>query len=293
MSRLLESLATGEILVADGAIGSLLIAHGLQAGQAPEELNLQAPELLTTIAREYLEAGSRLLTTNTFGASPLKLAHYDLESRSADINRAAVAIVREVAGEDAFVSASCGPCGKILEPYGDTAEDAVYDSFALQMAALADADVICIETMSDLREAMLAVRAARDVLPDIPVMAAMTFDPTPRGYFTIMGNSVADVCAALEDAGASVVGSNCGNGIDRMIEIAGAFAEATRLPILVQSNAGQPVIEAGVVTYTETPEIFADRTPTLVEAGAHIVGGCCGTTPAHIRAMCAALAGAA
>lgn len=293
MSRLLESLAAGEILVADGAIGSLLIAHGLQAGQAPEELNLQAPELLTTIAREYLEAGSRLLTTNTFGASPLKLSDYDLESRSADINRAAVAIVREVAGEDAFVSASCGPCGKILEPYGDTAEDAVYDSFVLQMAALADADVICIETMSDLREAVLAVRAARDVLPDIPVMAAMTFDPTPRGYFTIMGNSVADVCAALEDAGASVVGSNCGNGIDRMIEIAGAFAEATRLPILVQSNAGQPVIEAGVVTYTETPEIFADRTPTLVEAGARIVGGCCGTTPAHIRAMCAALTGAA
>ena len=290
MTPLMDRLAAGEILVADGAIGSLLIVHGLQPGQSPEQLNLDAPEILAAIARDYLDAGSQLLTTNTFGASPLKLADYGLEDRADDINRAAVAILREIAADNAYVSASCGPCGKILEPYGDTAEDEVYDSFARQMEGLADADVICIETMSDLREAVLAVRAAKDNLPDTPVMATMTFDPTPRGFFTIMGNSVAEVCGGLAAAGAAVVGSNCGNGIDRMIEIAVAFGEATRLPILVQSNAGQPAVEQGVVTYTETPAMFADRAPALIDAGVRIIGGCCGTTPAHIRALRGAVA---
>jgi 5-methyltetrahydrofolate--homocysteine methyltransferase len=290
MTPLPDRLAAGEVLVADGAIGSLLIAHGLRPGQCPDQMSLEAPEILATIARDYLDAGGQLLTTNTFGASPLKLADYGLEERTADFNRAAVATLREVAGDDAYVSASCGPSGKILKPYGDTEEDEVYDSFAQQMEALAGADVICIETMSDLREAVLAVRAAKDTLPGTPVMATMTFDPTPRGFFTIMGNNVADVCAGLKDAGADVVGSNCGNGIDRMIEIAGAFGDATRLPILIQSNAGQPAIVAGVVTYSETPEIFADRVPALLDAGARIIGGCCGTTPAHIRAMRAAVA---
>jgi 5-methyltetrahydrofolate--homocysteine methyltransferase len=139
--------------------------------------------------------------------------------------------------------------------------------------------------MSDLREAVLAVRAAKDALPDTPVMATMTFDPTPRGFFTIMGNTVADVCAGLEDAGADVVGSNCGNGIDRMVEIARAFGDLTRLPILIQANAGQPAIESGRVVYSETPEMFADSVPALLDAGTRIIGGCCGTTPAHIRAL--------
>jgi len=289
VTPLRDRLGAGEVLVADGAIGSLLIAHGLQPGQCPDQMSLDAPEVLATIARDYLDAGGQLLTTNTFGASPLKLADYGLEERTAEINRAAVATLREVAADNAYVSASCGPSGKILKPYGDTEEGEVYDSFAQQMEALAGADVICIETMSDLREAVLAVRAAKDTLPGTPVMATMTFDPTPRGFFTIMGNNVADACAGLEEAGADVVGSNCGNGIDRMIEIAGAFGDATRLPILIQSNAGQPAIVAGVVTYSETPEIFADRVPALLDAGARIIGGCCGTTPAHVRAMRAAV----
>jgi len=285
MTPFLDRLAAGEILVGDGAIGSLLIAHGLQPGDCPDEVGLDAPEVLETIARDYLGAGSQLLTTNTFGASPLKLADYELAERTEDINRAAVEALQKVAAGDAYVSGSCGPCGKILEPYGDTAEDAVFDSFARQMKALAGVDVVCVETMSDLREAVLAVRAAKEALPGTPVMATMTFDPTPRGFFTIMGNSVAAVCSGLADAGADVVGSNCGNGIDRMVEIARAFGEATRLPILIQSNAGQPAMEAGRVVYSESPEMFADRAPALIDAGARIIGGCCGTTPAHIRAL--------
>ncbi|MGD8330395.1 MAG: homocysteine S-methyltransferase family protein, partial [Acidobacteriota bacterium] len=174
-------------------------------------------------------------------------------------------------------------------PYGDTSEESVADTFAAQMQALVGADVICIETMTDLREATLAVRAAKSTRPDTPVMATMTFDPTPRGFFTIMGNSVADVCDGLAKAGADIVGSNCGNSIGRMVEIARAFGEHTDLPILIQSNAGQPRIVGGEVRYDETPEMFAAAVPALLAAGVRVIGGCCGTTPEHIRALAGAL----
>lgn len=285
MKPLLEHLAGGATVIGDGALGSLLIARGLLPGQCPDLMCIEKPEVVASIARDYLAAGAELLTTNTFGASPLKLADHGLEERAEEINRAGVRIARDVADGNAWVSASCGPCGKLLEPYGDTSEETVADSFALQMQALAGADVICIETMTDLREAVLAVRAARATLPGKPVMATMTFDPTPRGFFTIMGNSVADACAGLAEAGADVVGSNCGNGIERMVEIARVFGERTDLPILIQSNAGQPRMVGGEVCYDETPEMFAAAVPALLAAGARIIGGCCGTTPAHIRAL--------
>jgi 5-methyltetrahydrofolate--homocysteine methyltransferase len=285
MKPILDRLRDNEVLVGDGAIGSLLMERGLRPGDCPDLMSVERPEVVAAIAGDYLAAGSDLLTTNTFGASPLKLADYGLESRVGEINRAAVATVREVAGDRAHVSASCGPSGALLEPYGDTPEEAVYESFVRQMRALAGADVVCIETMSDLREAILAVRAAKATLPDTPVMATMTFDATPRGFFTIMGNSIVDVCTGLDEAGADVLGSNCGNGIARMVEIARAFAAATALPLLIQSNAGKPTIEDGAVVYAESPEMFADKVPGLLDAGVRIIGGCCGTTPAHIRAM--------
>lgn len=285
MKPILDRLQAGEILLGDGAIGSMLIAHGLRPGHCPDLITLEEPDVIAAIGRQYLEAGAELLTTNTFGASALKLADYGLEDKTEAINRQAAAILRGVAGDCAYVSASCGPCGRILEPYGDTSEDEIYAGFERQMSALGDADVICVETMSDLREATLAVRAARAVLPGKPVMATMTFDETPRGFFTIMGTGVADAAAGLLEAGADVVGSNCGNGLDKMIMIAADFRAATSAPVLIQSNAGQPVIEAGAVHYPEGPDFFADRTADLIAAGASIVGGCCGTTPDHIRAM--------
>lgn len=285
MTPLLERLHSGETLVGDGAIGSMLIAHGLEPGQCPDAMTLAVPEVLADIARQYTEAGAELLTTNSFGASPLKLADYGLEDSTEEINRQAVAVVREAAGGRAYVSASCGPSGKILEPYGDTSEDELYASFERQMSALAGADVICVETMSDLREATLAVRAAKAVSPGTPVLATMTFDETPRGFFTIMGNSVADVAAGLADSGADVIGSNCGNGLEKMVAIAREFQSASSMPVLIQSNAGQPVVENGVVSYPETPEFFAQKVPELLAAGTSIIGGCCGTTPAHIRAL--------
>jgi len=285
MKLLLDRLRAGEILVGDGAIGSMLIAHGLEPGQCPDLITLEEPDVIATIGREYLEAGAELLTTNTFGASPAKLADYGLDDRAEEINRNAVAILREVAAGEAYVSASCGPSGRILEPYGDTSEEELYASFERQMSAVTDADVICVETMSDLREAALAVRAAKAMQPDKPVMATMTFDETPRGFFTIMGTSITDAIAGLLEAGADVVGSNCGNGLEKMIEITGEFRAATSSPVLIQSNAGQPVLVKGAVHYQEGPDFFAEHTPDMIAAGTSIIGGCCGTTPDHIRAV--------
>ena len=285
MKPLLDRLQAREILVCDGAIGSMLIAHGLEPGQCPDLITLEEPDVIAAIGRQYLEAGAELLTTNTFGASPMKLAEYGLDDKAEKINGSATAILREVAAGEAYVSASCGPSGRILEPYGDTSEEELYVSFERQMSAFADADVICVETMSDLREASLAVRAAKAMQPDKPVMATMTFDETTRGFFTIMGTTVADAIAGLLEAGADVVGSNCGNGLEKMIKIAAEFRAATESPVLIQSNAGQPVLVEGAVHYPEGPDFFAEHTPDMIAAGASIIGGCCGTTPDHIRAV--------
>ena len=186
MTDLLSRLRAGEVLVADGAMGTMLFDRGLPPGECPESLNLAAPVRLEQVARLYVDAGADLVQTNTFGGSPLALARYDLDGQTDAINAAAVAAVRRVVGTRAYVSGSCGPSRRTLLPYGDTAPEEVYASFERQVRALIEAgvDVLCIETMTDLREAQLAVRAARAVSATIPVMATMTFDATPRGFFT-------------------------------------------------------------------------------------------------------------
>jgi 5-methyltetrahydrofolate--homocysteine methyltransferase len=287
MKPLLERLAAGEVLVGDGAMGTLLLARGLAPGQPPEAITLSRPTVLEEIARLYLDAGAEILETNTFGGSPLKLALHGLERDTETLNRAAVEAVRRVVGERAYVAGSCGPSGRLLEPYGDTSADAMYDSFRRQLAALiaAGVDCICVETMTDLAEATLAIRAAKDVSAATPVLATMTFDPTPRGYFTIMGVSVAAAAAGLAQAGADVIGSNCGNGVEHMVAIAREFRRHTALPLLIQPNAGLPRVVGDVTVYDETPGFMADKVQDLLSAGVSIVGGCCGTTPAHIAAL--------
>jgi 5-methyltetrahydrofolate--homocysteine methyltransferase len=282
-----ELLRKGEVLVADGAMGTMLMQKGLKLGECPEAWNLKAPEALEDIARAYLEAGADIIQTNTFGGSPLKLGEYGLENQASEINRAAVRIVRKVVGDLAFVSGSCGPSGKILQPFGDADPESVYRSFEVQIRALVEegVDLLCLETMTDLGELLLAVKAARAVAEDIPVMATMTFDVTPRGFYTIMGVSVRKAAESLAAAGAAVIGSNCGNGIEQMISIAREFRSFSSLPILIQANAGFPRMKSGAVQYPETPEFFAEKTPDVIKAGATIIGGCCGTTPAHIRAI--------
>ncbi len=289
----LERVGRGETLVGDGAIGTQLQAEGLEAGDAPESVTLHRPEILARIASGYLEAGADVLTTNTFGASPLKLARHGLEDRTEEINQRGVEVLREVAGVRAYVSASVGPTGALLEPYGDTAEAEVFEAFLRQVGALVDGgpDLICVETMTDLREAVLAVRAARTVTSALPIMATMTFEETPRGFYTLMGNSVADVVAGLEEVGADVVGTNCGSGIETMARIARSLVDATSLPVAVQSNAGLPEVREGVVTYAETPDLFARYAGEMLTYPVALIGGCCGTGPEHIRAIRAAVDG--
>jgi 5-methyltetrahydrofolate--homocysteine methyltransferase len=265
----------------------MLFERGLAPGEPPESVTLSQPAVLEEIARLYVAAGAEIVETNTFGGSPLKLALHGLDAHTGSINRDAVRYARAGAAGRAYVVGSCGPCGRLLEPYGDTSTEAAYTSFRQQMAHLIEAgvDAICVETMSDLAEATLAIRAARDVSPTVPVLATMTFDATPRGYFTIMGVTVAAAAAGLEQAGANVVGSNCGTGIEDMIGIAREFRRHTHLPIIVQPNAGLPKMVDGRTAYDETPDFMADKATDLLALGVSIIGGCCGTTPDHIAAL--------
>ncbi len=287
MQKLPDRLRSGAILVGDGAWGTQLMARGLEPGDSPEAVNLSNPSALVEIATLYLDAGADLVTTNTFGASPLNLARYGLSEKTEEINRAAVRTLKPAVAGRAYISGSVGPTGSILAPYGDTPKATVLAAFRRQVGALLDggADVICIETMTDLAEALLAVEAARSLSDEVPVIATMTFDATPRGYFTIMGSSVEQACTALVEAGADVVGSNCGNGIDTMIEIAREFARHATVPIAIQSNAGLPEHREGVLVWPETPDCMAGRVGELIDLGVKIIGGCCGTGPDHIRAI--------
>jgi 5-methyltetrahydrofolate--homocysteine methyltransferase len=275
------------MILSDGAMGTLLQAAGLGPGEAPEAWNLTRPEVLEKIAADYIAAGSDLVHTNSFGGSPLKLAAHGLADQCEQINRAAAtAAVRGVAGRG-LVSGSIGPCGKILAPYGEAEPAEVLDGFRIQAEALVagGVDLLTVETMTDLSEAVLAVQAAREAMDKGGVLASLTFEPTPRGWFTIMGNDIPTVVRELASAGAEAVGSNCGQGTEGMLAVAGEFAQATDLPLLIQANAGLPVLTGGVVHYPETPADMAEVLPELQAAGVKIVGGCCGTTPDHIAAL--------
>ena len=291
MQSLLEHISRGKIVVADGAMGSLLFQRGLKPGECPEELNLLHPEILEEVARLYLEAGAEIIQTNTFGGAALKLADYGLEAKTEEINARAVECVRRAVGQQAYVSGSVGPCGKILKPYGDTEAEEMTASFSRQVGALLEAGVddICVETMTDLQEAVLAIQAVRERSSDIPIMATMTFDPTPKGFFTIMGVSIEEAVEGLTDAGADVIGSNCGNGLENMIHIAREFNDLTSLPIIIQSNAGMPERMGAELVYGETPDFFAGKMSDLKEVGVAVIGGCCGTTPDHIAAIKASI----
>jgi 5-methyltetrahydrofolate--homocysteine methyltransferase len=287
MKPILQRINKGEILISDGALGTMLIDRGLKKGECPEALNLTNPQLLKDIAREYLKAGADIIHTNTFGASPIKLTQYNLANKTTEINKTAVEIVREVVDNNAYISASVGPTGRILKPYGDIEPEEVYNSYSRQVSILieAGADIICIETMTDLGEAILAINAIRDISSTISVISTMTFDETPEGFYTIMGISIDDAVKGLSKAGANIVGSNCGNGIEVMVEIASEFLKNSKLPIIIQSNAGLPEVINGKIYYTENPDFFAGKAKMMLEMGVSIIGGCCGTTPEHIKKL--------
>lgn len=290
MKRLLERLSENDVLVCDGAMGTMIMNLGFDSIRAPEVLNLEHVEALEEIAAAYIDAGADIVTTNTFGASPLKLAAYGLEHEAERINRAAVAAARAAADRSGgrYVAGSCGPTGKILTPYGETEPEEMRAGFVTQIGALIDSgvDAVFIETMTDLNEALLAAAAAKEISSDIPVAVTMTFDPTPRGFFTMMGVTVEKAIGSLEDAGVDILGTNCGNGMEAMIRIASEFRAGSERPLMVQANAGLPEIdESGMVFYPETPRFFGSMGAELLSAGVQLIGGCCGSTPDHIRAL--------
>jgi 5-methyltetrahydrofolate--homocysteine methyltransferase len=287
MENILERLRQGDVIVGDGALGTMLMQRGLKHGDPPEAFNLTKPQVLEEIASLYLDAGAEIVTTNTFGASPLRLQQFFLDKETETINRNAVEAVRRAVQDRAYVSGSVGPSARILKPLGDTEPEEVFSSFQRQIRALlaAGIDLVCIETMMDAAEAVLAIKAARSLDPKVPVMATMTFSKTPRGFLTLMGTSLENASAELEKAGADIVGSNCGDGMDKMVEIARELRKHARVPVAIQGNAGLPVTEGTSLVYPETPEFVAEKAAEILQMGVQIIGGCCGTRPEHIKAI--------
>jgi 5-methyltetrahydrofolate--homocysteine methyltransferase len=268
-------------------MGTFLMEMGPKDAVCPEIVNIDRSDILKEIAARYIRAGSDIILTNTFGASPLKLSQYGLEDKTEIINTNAVRAARSTADSKKLVFASIGPCGGILKPYGDIDPEEVSESFVRQVAAIEaeGVDAFCIETMTDLTEAILAIKAVKKISPDATICASMTFDPTPNGFFTIMGVGIPEAVKGLSDAGADLIGSNCGNGIDNMVKIAAAFRQQSSLPLIIQSNAGLPVRNGNTIKFPETPEYMAERIPQLIDSGVRIIGGCCGTNPDHITAF--------
>ena len=286
-NSIIERIRTGGILVSDGALGTMLQAYGLLPGVCPETWNIDFPEKVEAIARAYAEAGSDAVETNTFGGNRFKLSHYGLQNHVTELNRKGVEITRRAIGSGRIVLGSMGPTGIILM-MGEVTPEELYEAFREQAVALAEAgaDVLCIETMTDIEEAVLATRAARENT-NLEVITTMTFDKTLQGDFrTMMGISPEQMVVALREAGADIIGTNCGNGMENMIPIVEEIRRCDpSIPILVHANAGKPHLHDGRNVFDETPEITASFVPRLIRAGANIIGGCCGTTPEHIRRM--------
>jgi len=282
------------VLISDGAWGTELAKLGLEPDVAPELWNAERPEAVEAVARGYVEAGSDIILANTFGANRWKLERPGLADRTAELNRLGVGISKRAAGDRALVFASVGTTGEFMVPLGIKSEDEFVACYAEQIAVIAEAgaDGLVLETFVDLGEAKAALAAAGQVC-DLPAVVSMTFERGPAGFATIMGVRPEQAAAELSEAGADIVGSNCGSGIDNMIEVARLMRPATDKPLWIKPNAGMPELIDGATVFRETPEEMAGKVTRLLEAGASIVGGCCGTTPEHIRQLAAAARAAA
>lgn len=278
---------THDILLLDGATGSHLIAKGLPTGECPELWNITHKKQVQEIAAMYFEAGSDAVYTNTFGGSSMKLSAYGLQDRTYELNHAGASNALEVKPPGKFVFASMGPCGKILLPYGEVSEEEVTASFRTQAEALVDAGVdgFVLETFLDIRELLCAINAVK-MVSNLPFMASLTYQSTPIGFFTMMGTGISEEVAILNETGAFAIGSNCGNGIESMVEVGRQLRLAdASVRLLLKPNAGEPVLKDGVTCYSENASDFEKHFSELVALKPLLLGGCCGTDAAHIRTL--------
>ena len=290
----LKEVVHGAPALFDGALGTMLIGAGLAPGQPGEGFTLDRPEVLRDVHRRYAEAGSRVVSTNTFNSNRVRLEHAGLVEHLEECNRRGVELARQSVPAGVAVAGSMGPTGVLLAPLGEMAPERAVEVFAEQATILdrSGVDFLLLETMYDVEEALAAVRACRQVSGK-PVAATMTFAETPRGFCTMMGQAATEALPRLAEAGAGAVGANCTLGSAAMLRLAAEIRRAVSVPVLIQANAGQPEAGAGggPPRYPETPEFFAEHAGRLAELGIELIGGCCGTTPEFIAAARQKLAG--
>ncbi len=278
------------IVVLDGAMGTELERRGMPPGSCHELWNVERPETVREIHRSYIQVGADAVLTNTFGGSRLKLAAYDLTDRAYELNLRATEIARLEAGDDHFVLGDIGPTGLFMEPLGTTSQSEFHKAFAEQVEAFVQggADAVIVETMSAVEEAVAAVRAAKEA-SSLPVLGLMGFkrDADGKGFHSVMGVDIERAVKELSEAGADVIGTNCWNPLGEICEIVRRMRRLTDKPLVAEPNAGQPRLVDGKTVFDESPEKMADGIHELVAAGACIIGGCCGTTPEHIRLIAA------
>mgnify|MGYP001094637638 CR=1 FL=1 len=280
----LNFIQNRNVVLLDGAIGTELDKRGLM-GRG--RVNLDAPDAVLEIQQDYARSGAHAITANTLTMNRIYIETHNVGVSVKDVNRAGVEIARKAVGEDGFVLGNVSSTGQLLEPYGDYTEPAFCDTFTEQARILADAgaDALLIETMIDLSEALCALRACKEAT-DLPVLVSMAFSTEQNAGRTVMGNSAADCAKQLQDAGADVIGANCGSlDPQQTATVISLLASATSLPLLAQPNAGKPRLVDDRTLFDMGPEPFAEGIAACLDAGAKIVGGCCGTTPDHIRAV--------
>lgn len=284
MNKLKDLLNDKNFLVSDGAWGTYLFKLGLQPGDCPEEWNLKNSAAVLNIARSYIDAGSDIVSTNSFGGSRLKLKQYGLENAAFQLNKSAATISREAAGNK-IVFGSIGPSGKFLIT-GEVEEGELYESYKEQSVALKDggADAILLETFYDIEEAVIAIKSIRENT-NLMIACSFTFDKQPDGsYKTIMGISPAVMTAKLIELEVDIIGSNCGMGFRNIIEVAAEIRKTdSKLPLIIQANAGLPKVINDELIYSESPEYITQFIEELLRLNVNIIGGCCGTTPEHIK----------
>jgi 5-methyltetrahydrofolate--homocysteine methyltransferase len=287
MAKTIFDLIKERVVLLDGGMGTELIKYGLPKGTCPEMWNVEKPEVVTKIHKSYFDAGSDVVLTNSFGGNRIKLSFHGLEAKCYEINFKAASIANEVRPEGRFVAGSMGPTGKFLKPIGEFTEEEFESAYAEQARGLTDGkvDFLLIETQYDLHEALCALRGARKS-SHLAIFVTMTFNRNPRGFFTMMGNSAFQCIKELEAYKVPATGANCTLDSSEMADLVKIMRETTPLPLIVQANAGKPVLSPlGEVTYSQEVEDYVRFIPEIIKNGANLIGGCCGTNPDYIRRM--------